>query len=667
MNYSEEIIKKDSLSSVLVVDDSEIILKLVRNYLKMDNYKVTTAENGKVALEYLSGNFTFDLVVLDVMLPDISGFEICRIMRKRYSLYELPVLFLTGLKEIMSIVEGFSAGGNDYLVKPFNSQEFMVRAQTLIKLKKLTQTNEALQEAVEIKNRALVQLQHEIAYRIRIEKELTFAKETADEANKLKTLFLANMSHEIRTPMNAILGFSEILKNRVTDEKSKGFIDSVIASGKNLLVVINDLLDLSKIEAGKIDLEPEPVNIRVMIDEIGQIFELKLSEKRNKFDSNVSDKIPQYLDLDETRIRQILLNLVGNAIKFTNRGKVEVQVVADSFNKINKTVNLNIIISDTGIGIASDQIEAIFEAFTQQHGQSRKAFGGTGLGLTITKRLVEMMGGLIRVESEVGQGSTFSVYLPDVPYFEEGFESSKIIEEHQLGILNFEPRNVLIIDDIVEDIEVISEYLDSTGLRIFKLSDAKSLSDFFETTKPDLIIVDLRMPEVDGYEVKNMIRANPDYHNIPIIAITAHAMKGDKEKVINDGFDSHLLKPIKRTDLLIEIMKYLPYTTNEGKKVTVSKDKINKSTETNYNISHEFECELTELYNTDFANLIKSYRIGLIKEFANKLNIIAEKYKAEFLKSLVSKLHSECENLDMIGLKKTLSSFIDIMDKFQNF
>lgn len=662
MSDIAENIAKEPFANVLVVDDSEIILKLVRNYLRSDNYKVTTAIKGYEALDFIDGGGNFDLIVLDVILPDISGFEVCKLIRQKFSLNELPILFLTGLKEIMNIVEGFYAGGNDYLVKPFNSQEFMVRAKTLIKLKKLTQTNEALQEAIEMKNRALVQLQQEIAYRLKIEKELIAAKEIADDANKLKSQFLANMSHEIRTPMNAILGFSEILKNRITDEKNQSYIDSVINSGKNLLVVINDILDLSKIEAGKIDFELAPVSLKQLVNDIGQIFALKIQEKNLTYISEVSDHIPEYINLDESRIRQLLVNLVGNAIKFTSKGTVEVKVIPDNINKINTTINLNIIISDTGIGIPEDQQDVIFDAFTQQEGQSKKAYGGTGLGLTITKRLVEMMGGSINVESTPGKGSSFRIYLPDIKYFIKDFDNEETNELYQTGSLEFEPTNILIVEDIMDDLDLVSEYLDGTGLSIAKLTNAKSIPDYLATTTPGLILMDIKMPEMDGFEAKKLIQADPAYANIPIIAMTAYAMKSDKEKIWKAGFSGYLLKPIKRTDLLIELMKYIPYQIEE--KITEQSSKEEFSFDFSDNeLSPVIIKEMLELYENEFDVITKSYRIGQIKDFVNKLESITVKYNCDFIKPYIEKLEQECDELDMKRIKQSLNIFSVIINK----
>ena len=200
---------------VLVVDDSQTILKLIRNYYIRDGYKVSTAIDGLQALKTIEEDGGFDLVVLDVLMPGIDGFELCRKIREKYTLFELPILFLTSLREISHIVKGFESGGNDYLVKPFDNQELSVRSKTLIKLKRLTEANIFLQEAIQIKNKSLKELEKEISIRIKTEKQLIKARDEADAANRFKSEFLANMSHEIRTPLNSILGFSELLKNRV--------------------------------------------------------------------------------------------------------------------------------------------------------------------------------------------------------------------------------------------------------------------------------------------------------------------------------------------------------------------------------------------------------------------------------------------------------------------
>jgi PAS domain S-box-containing protein len=266
----------------------------------------------------------------------------------------------------------------------------------------------------EAENVSYLSIARDITERKFFEEELKRAKESAENANKAKSEFLANMSHEIRTPLNAILGFSEILMNKAENQQQKSFLGTILSSGKTLLALINDILDLSKIEAGRLDLRFSPLNIEEILHEFEQIFTQRVREKELDFIIEISPGLPRGLLMDGLRIRQILFNLVGNAVKFTSFGYVKISAYYNFESEVEKKLNLILEVSDSGIGIQKNQQDVIFEAFRQQDGQSTRKYGGTGLGLAITKRLVERMNGVISVQSEIGKGSIFRVILPDI-------------------------------------------------------------------------------------------------------------------------------------------------------------------------------------------------------------------------------------------------------------
>ncbi|HEX2960852.1 MAG TPA: ATP-binding protein [Ignavibacteriales bacterium] len=274
------------------------------------------------------------------------------------------------------------------------------------------------------------------------EKRLKKAKEAAESADRAKSLFLANMSHEIRTPMNIIMGFSELLKQEVNDRKLHEYISGILVSSKNLLMLINDILDLSKIDANRIEITHEPVSLHLILNEISQIFTSTLRQKGVGFNMNIAPGVPGRLLLDEVRVRQILFNLIGNAVKFTDSGMVSVNVRAEAESENRGKVDLFFEVCDTGLGIPEDQFELIFEVFRQREGQSTKKYGGTGLGLTITKRLVEMMNGRISVESKVGSGSTFRFNLPDVEVISGGEDYSAPLTGEEVPETVAEPLKV---------------------------------------------------------------------------------------------------------------------------------------------------------------------------------------------------------------------------------
>jgi len=401
---------------------------------------------------------------------------------------------------------------------------------------------------------------HDITERKRMETQLIAAKEAADAANRAKSEFLANMSHEIRTPMNAVIGFSDILATKITDKKQKNHLNSIQTAGKSLLTLINDILDLSKIEAGRLDIQYEPMNPQLIFTELQQIFSLKMADKNLEWIMEIDENLPKALFLDETRLRQVLLNLMGNAIKFTDSGYVK--LCANKIDTEEGHVDLILAVEDSGIGIPADQQVLIFESFRQQDGQSTRQYGGTGLGLTITKRLVEMMNGQISVESVPNKGSRFEITLREVKMATT--PNAKQEETFDLNNITFEKAQVLVVDDTESHRYLIEEYLSLVNLEVICAASGQEALQFVEESHPALILMDLRMPEMDGYEVTKHLKDNPNTADIPIIALTASVALNEKAKTEAHGFDGYLVKPISISELLRELSGYLQYTQKAG-------------------------------------------------------------------------------------------------------
>jgi PAS domain S-box-containing protein len=407
----------------------------------------------------------------------------------------------------------------------------------------------------------------------KLQEELSKSREEAIEANKAKSEFLANMSHEIRTPLNAVIGFTELLETLVTDRKQMNYLDSIKSGGKNLLLLINDILDLSKIEAGKIEFIYEPINPYNLIDEIRQIFSLKIEEKDLDFVVEVADDIPESLILDEVRVRQVIFNLIGNAIKFTERGFVKFVVKKITSQTDNSRIDLIVSVEDTGIGIPDEQQEQIFDAFRQQSGQNTRKYGGTGLGLSISKRLVEMMGGDISLKSIPGSGSTFSFVLREVP-IGATIDTSAVAEGPDISTVIFEPARILIVDDVESNRRLISENFGSLNITLTEAEDGHKAVLLASQFMPDLIFMDIRMPVMDGFEAARLIKTKKKTKNIPIIALTASLRNDEEDENYERYFDGYLRKPVTRRELYQELMRFLKYTVVEPDQPVQSKKEV---------------------------------------------------------------------------------------------
>jgi len=356
----------------------------------------------------------------------------------------------------------------------------------------------------------------------KVEKEIINARIEAENANKAKSEFLANMSHEIRTPMNAVLGYTELLGNTLTEQTQKDYVNSIKSSGRSLLTLINDILDLSKIEAGKLELEYDFIDTYSFFSEFEKIFSLKVSEKGLKFILDITSGTPQGVCIDEARVRQIVFNLIGNAIKFTSLGSITLKVCTENPKLVNysnekseELIDLIIEVEDSGIGISKELQEAIFEPFIQE--REYKHYGGTGLGLAISRRLTALMNGTIIVRSDLGKGSTFTIRIPEVAY-KRDFSGSKLDIQIDPGEILFEPAVILIVDDVEHNRSYLRDALKNTRLKIVEANDGIAGYSLAKKIVPDLIISDIRMPKMDGFEFLKKVKADKKLKHIPVIA-----------------------------------------------------------------------------------------------------------------------------------------------------
>ncbi len=515
----------------------------------------------------------------------------------------------------------------------------------------------------------LIGIMLDITDRKKLEKDLYKAKEDAEAASKAKSEFLANMSHEIRTPLNAIMGFTDLLRNLINNEQHINYLDSIKSGSKSLLILINDILDLSKIEAGKMDLHYEPVNINSIVKELKNIFSLKISEKGLRFHTFVDESIPQYLFLDEIRLRQILFNLTGNAIKYTDKGNIKVTFAKKQKTSKDKTISLVISVEDTGIGIPKDQQQRIFEAFVQQEGQHEKKYGGTGLGLAITKRLVEMMHGKISVKSKLNKGSIFIIELDNIQAATKREDDYLPEDIKKLQNMDFSGISILIVDDITDNRKIFTEFFKNLNIKTLEAENGEKAVNMAIKNLPDLIIMDIRMPVMDGYEAIEELNKTKATANIPVIAITASVYSTEKEKILRSGFDDILFKPVQINKVIFTISKYL----NIKDKKTQAKNLHNENP--NYVINaldkktmkkiHAAINKLESQYMDFWHSAIENQFIDEIEEFGQQMKNLGSNNNLEILSTFGEEIIQHTSNFDTEKMMQTLSNYPEIIEKIK--
>lgn len=534
---------------IFIVDDVPGNIQLAANILKKSDYDFFYAENGKKALSIAKEN-DFDLILLDIMMPEIDGYQVCEHLKKDPATRDIPIIFLTAKADTESIVKGLGAGAVDYVTKPFNDAELMARVKTHL--------------------------------------ELRSAQQDLREANATKDKFFSIIAHDLKNPFNTLIGLSELLikdYDYFDDEKKKKFIQSIYESSDNMYKLLENLLNWSRMQTGRIEWNPENIDLNKLADENVSLLKTAAVNKNINFFSELDTGTTVYADVD--MVTMVFRNLITNAIKFTQEGG-EVKIIAKPTGNFEE-----ITISDTGLGIGEEDIKKLFRINVQHSTSGTAKEKGTGLGLILCKEFIEKNGGKIWVDSELGKGSDFKFTLPktksvfvdkekvrdvgidayqtrpdkrperfqtisDLPGAEDKGTNEKLVSEHTDKKIDF-PLRILLVDDDDSNLMIAKLYLKNMPIQLDTAEHGVVAVEKFKSGHYDLVVMDMQMPVMDGYAAAREIRLferNNGEKETPIIALSAYARKEEIQKSIDAGCNDHLNKPIRQAELIDMISKY---------------------------------------------------------------------------------------------------------------
>ncbi|HTH46644.1 MAG TPA: ATP-binding protein, partial [Candidatus Limnocylindria bacterium] len=489
------------------------------------------------------------------------------------------------------------------------------------------------------------------------ERELIKARLTAERSSQEKTAFLANMSHEIRTPMNAILGFGELLEGELHDPRQRRYLRCLRSSASSLLQLINDVLDMSKIEAGVTELCLEPTDPREICDLLQTIFSEPAIKKGVRLEFMIAEDLPHALLMDRTRLRQVLVNLVGNAVKFTDRGTISVLVQAGRLT--NTQIKLRIEVRDTGVGIPRDKLDLIFTPFMQAGVDREKEKAGTGLGLSIVRRLTEMMGGDVTVISTPGQGSTFSLSFPNVTISTRQTASLPTGGVDEIDFNELQPATILVVDDNELNCQLVAGMFTNSHHRLHFESNGEAALTRVRELRPDLVLMDIRMPGLDGRETLTEMRKIPEFSSVPVLAVTASSLLSE-EADLQSRFSGHLRKPFSKQELFKKLQQFLGPAEKAGSLAPPAPafpDPVSSAD------LGELVAELRRLLACEWPSLRSSLAFDESKVFAMKLQRLSQRWPCPSLNRFAQNLAHYSDSYSVLELERHLAGFPTFVER----